>query len=164
MSDIRKIDEIIKMVNHPLEDHFDIEKGSTELVITERNTELEKYESYDNKDSEIEIGYQEIADKALDMVDLIKNQLPTAEPKFLARLTEVAGQQLNVALSAINHKAKLKTQKDNLEFRKNSKSPTGSTTINNTIHMDRNELIRTLSNSINENGVVLDITPENKND
>lgn len=141
---IRRIDEIVKLGKHPLEEHFGLPEGSTEMVVTQRKTELEKYEPYDEKDKEIEEDYQMIMDSALDMVDKLKEHINQgAEAKFLARLAEVTGQQLNIALSAAEKKAKLKDGKDKFNFRK-STAP-GSKTINNnnmTIIMDRNEMLK----------------------
>ena len=105
----RTIDEIIKQINHPLEDHFDIERGTTQLTIKERHTELVQTEQYDEKDNEIESDMQEIADVAMDLVAMLKDEIVTSEPKFRARLTEVAGQHLNTALSAISMKARMKS-------------------------------------------------------
>ena len=143
---IRKIDQIIKLGTHPLEDHFDMDKGSTEIVTTKRKTELEKYAPYDSKDAEIEEDYQLVMDSALDMVDKIREQIDGGtEAKFLARLAEVAGQQLNIALSAAEKKAKLKDSKDKFEFRK--VSAPGNKTINNnnlTVIMDRNEMLKAM--------------------
>lgn len=143
---IRKIDKIVKLGKHPLEEHFDIEEGSTEMVTSKRRTEPEDYELYDSKDKELEQDYQLIMDNALDMVDRLKEHIDGgAEAKFLARLAEVAGQQLGLALSAAEKKAKLKDNKDKFVHRKNS-AP-GSKTINNnnmTIIMDRNEMLQRL--------------------
>lgn len=146
---IRKIDQIIKLIDHPLEDHLDIESKSTELVTTKRNTQLDEYVPYDHKDKEIENDYQMIMDNAMDMVDRLKEHIDGgAEAKFLARLAEVAGQQLNIALSAVEKKAKLKDNKDKFNFRKETtKNAKSSTTINNTIIMDRNEMLRTILDS-----------------
>lgn len=143
---IRKIDQIVKLGKHPLEEHFDVEEGSTEMVISTRKTELEPYEAYDSKDKEIEEDYQLIIDSALDMVDRLKEHIDGgAEAKFLARLTEVAGQQLGIALSAAEKKAKLKDNKDKFIHRKNT-AP-GNKTINHnnmTIVMDRNQMLKTI--------------------
>lgn len=143
---IRKIDQLVKLGKHPLEKHFDVEEGSTEMVISTRKTELEPYDAYDSKDKEIEEDYQLIIDSALDMVDRLKEHIDGgAEAKFLARLTEVAGQQLGIALSAIEKKAKLKDNKDKFIHRKNT-AP-GNKTVNHnnmTIVMDRNQMLKTL--------------------
>jgi hypothetical protein len=142
----RKIDEIVKLGSHPLEKHFDVEENSTEMVVYRRNTELEEYQEYDTKDKEIEQDYQLVMDRALDMADKLSEYIDGgAEAKFLARLAEVAAQQLNIALSAAEKKAKLKDTKDKFVHRKNT-TP-GNKTINNnniTITMDRNELLKSL--------------------
>lgn len=143
---IRKIDQIVKLGKHPLESHFDVEDGSTEMVVSARKTELGPYEAYDEKDKEIEEDYQLIIDSALDMVDRLKEHIDGgAEAKFLARLTEVAGQQLGIALSAAEKKAKLKDNKDKFIHRK-STAP-GNKTVNHnnmTIVMDRNQMLKTI--------------------
>ncbi len=141
---IRKIDEIVKLGSHPLEDFFDIEKETTEMVVTERKTELAEYSQYDEKDKELESDYQMIMDKALDLVDRIKTHIDEgAEAKFLARLSEVAGQNLNLALSAAEKKAKLKDNKDKFEHKKNTDAnKTGAVTNNTVIVMDRNEMLK----------------------
>jgi hypothetical protein len=142
---IRNIDKIIKLGAHPLESHFDIEEGSTEMVVSKRTTIPEAYEPYDSKDTEIESDYQMIMDTAMDMVDVIKESIGGAEARFLARLTEVAGQQLNIALSAAEKKAKLKDSKDKFEFRKATSPGVKNITNNNmTVIMDRNQMLEAL--------------------
>lgn len=153
---IRKIDEIVKLGKHPLEEHFDIEQGTTEIVTTRRRTEPENYEPYDSKDKELEQDYQLIMDNALDMVDRLKEHIDGgAEAKFLARLAEVAGQQLGLALSAAEKKAKLKDNKDKFIHRKNT-AP-GNKTINHnnmTIVMDRNQMLQALLEQKQEDDII----------
>lgn len=153
---IRKIDEIVKLGKHPLEEHFDIEQGTTEIVTTRRRTEPENYEPYDSKDKELEQDYQLIMDNALDMVDKLKEHIEGgAEAKFLARLAEVAGQQLGLALSAAEKKAKLKDNKDKFIHRKNT-AP-GNKTINHnnmTIVMDRNQMLQALLEQKPEDDII----------
>lgn len=153
---IRKIDEIVKLGKHPLEEHFDIEQGTTEIVTTRRRTEPENYEPYDSKDKELEQDYQLIMDNALDMVDRLKEHIDGgAEAKFLARLAEVAGQQLGLALSAAEKKAKLKDNKDKFIHRKNT-AP-GNKTINHnnmTIVMDRNQMLQALLEQKPEDDII----------
>lgn len=143
---IRNIDKIIKLSTHPLESHFDIESGSTEIAISKRNTIPEVYAPYDSKDTEIENDYQLIMDTAMDMVDVIKTHIDSgSEARFLARLSEVAGQQLNIALSAAEKKAKLKDSKDKFDFRKATAPGSKNITNNNmTVIMDRNQMLEAL--------------------
>ncbi len=162
---IRKIDQIIKLGSHPLENHFDIESKSTEIVTTKRDTQLEKYDLYDSKDSELEQDYQMVMDSAMDMVDRLKEHIDGgAEAKFLARLAEVAGQQLGIALNAAEKKAKLKDSKDKFVHRKNTTAtPKNITQNNTTIIMDRNQMLEAI---MGQNNIIdveaIDITPEHK--
>lgn len=142
---IRKIKEILEVKSHPLEAHFDIPSGTTEFTRTERQTILTKGEGYDDKDTELEVGYQEVADAALDLVHSLREHMQTAEPRSLARLAEVAGQQLNTALSAVEKKAKLKQHKDNYKLRKDKADAPKN--INNTLIIDRNTLLEMLDNN-----------------
>lgn len=126
-----------KVISLPMEDFLNIESESTVLTRMERETELSKAPEYDEKDTEIEIGYQEIADKAMSGYELLVDEIETVEGKFKARLSEVAVQHLNTALSAVNAKAKLKEHKDKLV----KKGTGGAKTINNTVIINREELL-----------------------
>ena len=75
---IRHIEKIEKIA-HPLEEYFNIESGSTEVVRYERKTELLKYEEFDEKDSELEQTYQEIYDAAMTGFDTLKDIMDTAD-------------------------------------------------------------------------------------
>lgn len=137
---IRKIDEIKKMVENPLEEFFGIQKGSTEVTKFERRTELTPYKEYDTKDTELEENYQEIQDAAMTGYDNLQEMIDTADTKFAARLAEVSVQHLNVALAAASKKASLKSGKDNLLARQKATSKTNNTLI----VMDRNEMLRNI--------------------
>jgi len=137
---IRNLEKLIELQSHPLEEHFGIKKGSTEIVTVQRKTvDLVKPEQYDEKDVEIEKDYQEIADSALNIVELLKSQLATSEPKYMARLAEVIGQQLNTALSAVDKKAKMKSGKDNYLLRK--EKATTPKNVNQTLIINREALL-----------------------
>lgn len=129
-----------KTIEHPLEDFFNIEKKSTEVVVHERNTELTKVDSYDDKDRELEEDFQEIYDKALDGYDDLSESVHTIEGKYKARLSEVAIQHLNTALNAAAQKAKLKELKDKLEH--SNKKPPSQVTNNTLVVEDRNAFLR----------------------
>lgn len=139
---IRKIEKIEKLVSHPLEEFLNIEPMSTEVVRYERKTELNKYEEYDAKDTELEETYQEILDAAMTGYDALKEVAETADTKFMARLAEVQVQHLNVALAAAGKKTQLKQDKDRQKA-KAAAGPAGKQT-NNIIVMDRNEMLRRL--------------------
>lgn len=135
----RKIDKIVKMGDHPLEKFFDIEENTTEIVEYKSKIELEEYDDYDNKDKELENDYQIIMERALDLADILKEQIESnQEPKYLARLAEVTAQQYNVALNAADKKAKLKDNKDKLNQKK---STSVNNTYNQTVVMDRNSML-----------------------
>lgn len=128
---------IEKVVSLPMEEFLNIESSSTVITRTERETELSKAPEYDEKDTEIEIGYQEIADKAISGYERLMDEVDSVEGKFAARLSEVAVQHLNTALAAVNAKAKLKEHKDRIVKKVNS----GAKTINNTVIINREELL-----------------------
>lgn len=147
---VRRIDQIVKLGAHPLENHFDISDRSTEMVVPNRDTILERYEAYDKKDNEIERDYQLIMDKSLEMVDRLTEHIDGgAEAKFLARLAEVAGQQLNIALSAIEKKSKLKSDKDKLLLNEKRANQTAGRDNTLVVMMDRNEMLNRILSSQN---------------
>ena len=133
---------IEKVVSLPMEDFLNIESESTVLTRMERETELSRAAEYDEKDTEIEIGYQEIADKALSGYERLMDEVDSVEGKYAARLSEVAVQHLNTALAAVNAKAKLKEHKDKIIKKANS----GAKTINNTLIINREELLDSILN------------------
>ena len=135
----RRIDKIVKIGNHPLEDVFNIESGTTEIVEVKSKTELSKYDLYDEKDNELENDFQNVVDAAMDVANLLKEKMETnEETKYTARLAEVYGQQLSIALNAIEKRSKMKIQKDTLH----NKKPDKITNIDNrTIVMDRNAML-----------------------
>lgn len=142
-----------KTIEHPMEQVFGIETGSTIVEYTESlPTELSDHNQYDEKDNEIEKQYQEVYDKAMDAFDAQSDIVDTVEGKFAARNAEVAVQFLNAALSAVKEKGGLKQHKDKLDVVKQTKG--GPTTVNNNLIMDRNDMIRLI------NGEAKDITNE----
>lgn len=109
-------EKVVKQVEHPLEEIFELPTGSTELVVTQRHTEVVACDQFDTKDAEIEEQFQEVYDVAMstfeNAVDLIERS--ETDPKYVARQMEVAAQFLNTALSAAKEKANLKQGKDRL--------------------------------------------------
>ena len=138
-----------KVIEHPLEDFFEIEKGTTEVEVFEREGELITAEGYDTKDSEIDKQFQEIYDSAMDGYDTLAEELHKVEGKYKARVGEVSVQHLNAALNAASHKARLKEHKDKLESK--AKAPPSSVTTNNTLIVDdRNALLDQLRKGMAE--------------
>lgn len=132
----------IKTIEHPLEEFFDIESGTTEIEVYEREGELLPAEQYDPKDSEIEEQFQEVYNSAMDGYDLLSLELNKVEGRFKARVGEVSVQHLNTALNAASLKAKLKEHKDKLESK--GKSPSHVTNNNTLIVDDRSALLEQL--------------------
>lgn len=153
----KTITEIIKVTDHPLEDFFNMESNSTEIVKKEQKTELVKTESYDDKDDEIEEAAQTIYDEAMSGYDMLQEQLEDMDPRYAARGHEVANQKLQTALDAVKIRADLKKHKDKI-----NKTPKSNTT--NTIIMDTNSLIEELRKAKAIDVKAVDVTPiENTN-
>lgn len=130
-----------ELVEHPLEEVFDIEAGSTMVEYEEKMpTIIEKLPEYDSKDSEIEDQFQEIYDTAMDAYDAQMDGIDGVEGRYKARNGEIAAQFLNTALHAAKEKANLKEHKDKV------KAVTGENkTVNhNNLFLDRNSLLKML--------------------
>jgi hypothetical protein len=129
-----------KAISLPMEEFLNIEPESTIMTRMERETELSKAPEYDEKDDEIEIGYQEIADKAINAFGVLTDEAESVEGRYKARIAEVAANYLGMALDANKAKAKLKEHKDKLV----KKTQQGSKTVNNTVIINREELLKTI--------------------
>lgn len=141
MMDETKKEKIQKIINHPLEEFFDIEENTTEIVRYERTTSPREYEEYDEKDAELEENYQEVYNYAMSGFENLRDLIDTADTKFSARLAEVSVQYLNAALSAAGKKTQLKENKDKLRFRQQT-GAAGKNTTNNILVLDRNEALK----------------------
>lgn len=157
---IKDAQEIIETKEHPLEEFFDIDPGTTEVVSYEQKTELVKAEEYDDKDGEIEQNFQDIYDKALSAYDNMQEQIDDIDPRYVARIQEVANQLLNTAASVATSKLKLKEHKDKLALAKNKISPGNSGNKNQPIIIDTNELIRQLKAQSASTQEPIDVTPQ----
>jgi len=133
-----------RKVQHPLEDVFNIEPGTTEIEVVKTNTdeELLPHETYDIKDEEIEKKLQQIANAALDGYDaqvLIVEDLD--EPKYAARNMEVANALLSTALGAVKEIAEIKKHKDKIVVQTGKQVKTVN---NNLIVGTRNDILKKL--------------------
>lgn len=137
----KKLITIQKKVDHPLEEVFDIEPGSTEIIRQEQKTELVKPDEYDAKDSEIEDSIQEIYDKAMSGYEFIQDECEDIEGRYLPRMMEVGVQHLKMALDAAQARARMKELKDKLA----AKSKAGPSTVNNNLVIGREELLKMLT-------------------
>jgi hypothetical protein len=128
----------IKTIEHPMEAIFNIEPGTTEVVVEEVvSGELVTLDSYDEKDREIESQFQEVYDTAMTSFADQAGLLLQSDPKYRSRNMEVANAFLNTALSAAREKSLLKLGKE--KILKGVPS-----TVNNNLIMDRNELLKML--------------------
>jgi len=135
--------EIEVAIEHPLEEVFDIEAGSTIMPRTEKTTVMVEAEEYDDKDSEIEEQFEEIYNYALTGFEDQAAEAELVEGKYKARMMEVGAQLLNTALSAAKEKASLKEHKDKTAI---AKGKLGVKTVNNNLIVtaDRNDLLKSL--------------------
>lgn len=139
----KEIITIEKNIEHPLEEFFDIEPGTTLITRTEQKSEMIISVDYDDKDVEIEKSMQEIYDKAMSGYETIQDECEDIEGKYKARMMEVGVQHLRMALDAVQSKAKMKELKDKMRGKSNS----GPKTVNNNLIVSREELLKTLMDS-----------------
>ena len=132
--------EIETLMEHPLEEAFDIEPCTTITTKTERSTELAVTEQYDEKDEEIEGQFQEIYDAAFAAFEDQVAEAEVVEGKYKARNMEVATQLLNAALNAAKEKAGQKKEKDKNDIAKN-KATSNKVTNNNVFMGSHQELL-----------------------
>lgn len=130
-----------------LEDVFGIEPNTTlKEVITfeEAQTPIARGDDYDDKDDEIDNQFQEVYDKALTAFEYQMERADSTdiEPKYIARMHEVAAQYLNTALSAAKEKANLKTAKDKIV----KKTKVGGQVTNNTLVVSHADLLDMIAN------------------
>lgn len=138
---MRNLDKIKQLTSHPLEDVLGIEENTTEVIRYERNTELLEYDPFDDKEKEIEKQYQEIADLAINSYKKLDEITENADTKLVARLTEVKMQSLNMALGALEKRARLKETKDRAIAKADAVKQKGNTTNQAVFIMDRNQML-----------------------
>ncbi len=137
----KEIITIQKNIEHPLEDVFDIEPGTTLVTRQEQRTDLVPVDDYDAKDTEIEESIQEVYDKAMSGYERIQDECEDIEGRYLPRMMEVGVQHLKMALDAAEAKQRMKELKDKLAAKTKS---TGPKTVNNNLVISREELLRTM--------------------
>lgn len=132
--------DTVTIGSHHCEDVFNIDSGTTEVAtIPTVKHETVKCEIYDDKDSEIDEQYQEIHDAAMTAYESITADVQQIEPKYRARVSEVAAAFLNTALSAVKEKAAHKHKKDQ-HVSNVKKIEKGDTPV--TINMSMGDLIK----------------------
>lgn len=130
--------------DHPLEEVFDIEPGTTMVEYKEAlPVEAVKPENYDAKDKEVEDQIQEVYEAAMTQFEAQSAASEKVEGKYKARNGEVAIQALNTALHAVRTRAEVKANKDKLTLKQATSG--GPKTLNqNLIVADRNEILNIL--------------------
>ena len=139
--------EVETLIEHPLEETFDIEPGTTIATKTERSTELATTELYDDKDKEIEDQFQEIYDAAMAAFEDQIAEAELVEGKYKARNVEVGVQLLNAALSAAKEKSGQKQHKDKTVIANKKASGNGSGTQNNFFMGSHAEMMEIMKSS-----------------
>jgi len=101
-----------KIVDHPLEEIFGIEEGTTSVPSVVRSSDIIETPLYDRKDKEIDGQFQEIYDTALEAFEEQAEEAELVEGKYRARNHEIAAQYLTIALNAANSKGTHKVNRD----------------------------------------------------
>jgi len=128
----------VKKGAHALERFLNIDPTPIQKIEME-DKPLVAHEEYDEKDEELEREIQEVYRKAMSGYMTLEEILHGVEPKYRARMAEVALGYLNTGLNALNSKTKHKEHKDKLSV-KQKQSTKGATNI--VFTGDRNEAIR----------------------
>lgn len=139
------VDKFTKVVDHPLEEVFDIESGTTVVEYNEVTPmELLQPPQYDAKDMEIEGQLEEVYATAMTQVTAIADEMDRVEGRHKARMGEVTATMLNVALSAVREKNVMKMHKDK-NMTAAAAAGTPHTLNQNLIVANREEILRALA-------------------
>lgn len=135
-----------------LEDVFDLTPcTTTKDIVVVQQQEIVRPDEYDDKDSEIDEQFQEVYDKALSAFEYQMERADSTdvEPKYVARMHEVAAGYLATALAAANAKANIKNNKDKMVT---SLKKAASVTTNNTMIVTHAGLLDMLNDEFGEAG------------
>ena len=139
------VDTKTKIIDHPLEEVFDIESGTTVVEYNEVTPmELIQPPQYDEKDMEIEGQLEEVYSVAMTQVTAIADEMDRVEGRHKARMGEVTATMLNVALSAVREKNVMKMHKDR-NTTAGLAAGTPHTLNQNLIVANREEILRALA-------------------
>jgi len=147
-----------KPIDHPLEQAFGIESGSTfnpmtsseeddsYLAVTPNALPAPAPYKNDEEDLKIDGKINTVYDAALEAFHTQTDMVEIVEPRYAARNAEVAANYLKIALDAAATQAKVKEGK-----RKSQQFvPFGGTTNNLNVIADRNELLKIMSGKSEE--------------
>lgn len=141
IDDDEKDSKPVKRGAHALEEFLNITPLEVEKL-QYKGKPLKRHEDYDPKDQELEEQIEEIFKKAMSGYINLEAILDGVEPKYRARLAEVALAYLNTSLNAVNSKAKQKETKDKILAKVQSASKGAKSTTNYVFTGDRNEAVR----------------------
>lgn len=164
MSDSNKKVETEKKA-HALEKWLDIEEGSTEIERVRYTFPSKKSERYDPKDREIEEEAHKIFEEAITGYHTLEGLMDDIEPKYRARMAEVALAYLKTALDASDSKIKQKDSIEKLKIQRErvDKESTGQGAKIFGIG-DRNDILKALRDATDRENDVIDVTPEEDKD
>lgn len=149
---------------HALEKWLNLEENSTEVEKISYNFPMEKSERYDPKDREIEEQAHEVFKEAMTGYHTLENLLSAIEPKYRARMAEVALAYLNTALNAANTKSKQKETIEKLRLQEQKITKEGERAGKTTfITADRNTLLKQLRDELDDENGVIDVSPDKDN-
>lgn len=144
----RKTERVTKTTEHAFEESLGVPSGTTETEMVKVTSEPCQHESYDEKDSEIEDDFVDIQDKAVELYELLLDELSGAEPGKVARLAEVANSALNTALAASDRRRNMKEHIDKLKQKERMGNKSGGPkTTNNNLIVATHEQVLGLINS-----------------
>lgn len=139
-----------------LEDVFDLTPCTTtkDIVVVDQQPIIRPSE-YDDKDGEIDEQFQEVYDKAMSAFEYQMERADSTdvEPKYVARMHEVAANYLNTALAAAKEKASIKSNKDKVVA---TVKKAAAMTQNNTLVVTHGSLLDMLAQQFGEPGKVIE--------
>lgn len=139
-----------------LEDVFDLVPGTTtkDVVVVETQP-IHRPVEYDEKDAEVDEQFQEVYDKAMSAFEYQMERADSTDvdPKYVARMHEVAANYLNTALAAAKEKSNIKSNKDKINA---VMKKAASVTQNNTVIMTHADAIKALRERNKEQAALQD--------
>lgn len=160
--DAPTIKKVKEKRGHALEKFFNVPEESTEMERVLVSYPLKKSGDYDDKDSEIEKEFHDVFRRAMEGYESLSDILDKVEPKYRARIAEVAATYLNTALNASTKRAGQKESIHKIKQKQQEidKKASGSRTTNNIVfNGDRNEFLKFLRGDKEEREPI-DITPD----
>jgi len=150
---------------HALEKWLNLEEESTEVEKVTYNFPRKESKHYDSKDREIEEQAHKIFEEAMSGYLSLESLLSSIEPKYRARMAEVALAYLNTALDATDTKNKQKESLEKLKLQK-EKLLRGSDKSDSTVFVtaDRNKLLKELRKEYDKRNGVIDINSDDSDD